>query len=54
MALRMLVCLLLLSCVPPLWAADDAGAGAPQPQRVLILAYHRFATTRVDSTTLRM
>ncbi|HDR9249588.1 polysaccharide deacetylase family protein [Burkholderia vietnamiensis] len=54
MALRMLVCLLLLSCVPPLWAADDAGAGAPQPQRVLILVYHRFATTRVDSMTVRI
>ncbi|WP_175688738.1 polysaccharide deacetylase family protein [Burkholderia anthina] len=52
MAFRQIASLLLLSCVLPVSAADVVAVVAP-PQRVLILAYHRFATARLDSMTVR-
>ncbi|RQZ69166.1 polysaccharide deacetylase family protein [Burkholderia sp. Bp9004] len=52
MAFRLLACLLLLSCVPPVSSADVATVDSPS-QRVLILVYHRFATARLDSMTVR-
>ncbi|EMD9437690.1 polysaccharide deacetylase family protein [Burkholderia cepacia] len=52
MSLRAIVCLLLLSCLPRMSSAG-AGTVAPVSQRVLILVYHRFATQRVDSMTVR-
>ncbi|MBR8235965.1 polysaccharide deacetylase family protein [Burkholderia sp. AU42008] len=53
MAFRLIVCLLLLSCVRPVASADVATIASP-PQRVLILVYHRFASARVDSMTVRV
>jgi peptidoglycan/xylan/chitin deacetylase (PgdA/CDA1 family) len=52
MAFRLIACLLLLSCAPPVSSADVATAVSP-PRRVLILVYHRFATARLDSMTVR-
>ncbi|WP_186070058.1 polysaccharide deacetylase family protein [Burkholderia gladioli] len=52
MPLRLIACLLLLSSTVPAWTAHD-GAALGSPRRVLILAYHRFATERRDSMTVR-
>ncbi|RQR35090.1 polysaccharide deacetylase family protein [Burkholderia sp. Bp9143] len=54
MAFRLIACLLLLSCVPPVSSADVATVVAPPRQRVLILVYHRFAAARLDSMTVRI
>ncbi|WP_244111341.1 polysaccharide deacetylase family protein [Burkholderia cepacia] len=50
MTVRLIVCLFLLSLVP---SAVFGGDVAPLPPRVLILVYHRFASERLDSMTVR-
>ncbi|MGU7785019.1 polysaccharide deacetylase family protein [Burkholderia sp. PU8-34] len=50
MTVRLIVCLFLLSCVPSAVLGDDV---TPLPPRVLILVYHRFASERLDSMTVR-
>ncbi|KVV38130.1 polysaccharide deacetylase [Burkholderia territorii] len=52
MACRLIACVLLLSCMQPASFADVVTVDSPSP-RVLILAYHRFATARLDSMTVR-
>ncbi|KVR35457.1 polysaccharide deacetylase [Burkholderia ubonensis] len=49
---RLIICLFLLSFAPSAVFGDDA-LPAPPP-RVLILAYHRFASEKLDSMTVRV